>query len=202
MITALERGLAVCHVCLATSAVASGRCRRCHTRLHPRTPHSLQRTLALGLAGAVLYIPANLLPIMITTELGRTAENTIIGGVLRLWETGSYPVAIIILIASVLIPLGKLAALGLLCWGVTRGPTRSYRERIILYRITEFVGKWSMVDVFVVAVLVGLIQMGGIMMVRPGAAALAFAGVVIVTMAAAESFDPRLIWDQESHDDE
>lgn len=202
MTTALERGLAVCHVCMAASPEERGYCPRCHSRLHARVPDSVQRTVALGVAALILYVPANLLPIMITDQFGRATENTIIGGVLHLWELGSYPVAIVILVASVLIPLGKLAALGLLCWAVTYGQARSPRQRTRLYRVTELVGKWSMVDVFVVAVLVALIQMGGVMVVRPGAAALAFAGVVIVTMLAAGSFDPRLIWDQEPRDDE
>jgi paraquat-inducible protein A len=202
MTTALQRGLAVCQVCLATSPHRARRCRRCRAALHARIPNSVQRTVALGIAAAILYLPANLLPIMITNQFGRTMESTIIGGVLQLWELGSYPVALVILGASVLIPLGKLSALALLCWAVTRGRAASARQRTTLYRITELVGKWSMVDVFVVAVLVALIQMGGVMVVRPGAAALAFAGVVIVTMLAAESFDPRLIWDQEPHDDD
>ncbi len=199
MTTALERGLAVCHVCLAPSPQAERRCRRCRAPLHVRTPSSIQRTVALGITGAVLYLPANLLPIMTTYQFGRAQSNTIVGGVVHLWEQGSYPVAIVILVASVLIPLGKLAALGLLCFAASRDRPASPTARILLYRITELVGKWSMVDVFVVAVLVALIQMGGVMTVRPGAAALAFTGVVVTTMLAADSFDPRLIWDRPPH---
>jgi paraquat-inducible protein A len=202
MTRAIDRGLAVCHVCLATNDLHQSRCGRCSAVIHARVPNSVQRTLGLGLAAVVLYLPANLLPIMITDQFGRAVESTIIGGVVLLWDMGSYPVAIVILVASVLIPLGKLAALGLLCWAVTRGRAASPSQRTTLYRITELVGKWSMVDVFVVAVLVALIQMGGVIAVRPGSAALAFAGVVIVTMLAAESFDPRLIWDQESRNHE
>lgn len=202
MTSALQRGLAVCHVCLATTPLDEHACRRCGAPVHGRIPHSLQRTIAYCCGAAILYLPANLLPIMVTDQFGRTTENTIIGGVLRLLEMGSYPVALVILVASVLIPLGKLAALGLLCWAVTHGRAASPASRTALYRITELVGKWSMVDVFVVAVLVALIQMGGIMLVKPGAAALAFAGVVVVTMLAAESFDPRLIWDREYRDDD
>lgn len=202
MTSAIDRGLAVCHVCLATTPVERGACRRCGAALHARIPNSVQRTVALCCGAVILYLPANLLPIMITDQFGRATESTIIGGVLRLWEMGSYPVALVILVASVLIPLGKLAALGLLCWAVTHGRATSPRQRTALYRITELVGKWSMVDVFVVAVLVALIQMGGVMLVKPGAAALAFAGVVIVTMLAAENFDPRLIWDREYSDDD
>lgn len=197
MTTAAQRGLAVCHVCLATSPGQDRRCGRCRATLHLRTPHSVQRTLALSVTAAVLYLPANLLPIMTTYQFGRGEDSTIIGGVVHLWELGSYPVAIVILIASVLIPLGKLAALGLLCWATTRGGMGTPAARTTLYRITELVGKWSMVDVFVVAVLVALIQMGSVMTVRPGAAALAFTGVVIATMLAADSFDPRLLWDRQ-----
>lgn len=187
--------MVVCEVCLQPNQ-ATTECGRCHSNIHARIPHSIQRTIALCVAALILYVPANLLPIMITSQLGRTLESTIIGGVLHLWELGSYPVALVILVASVLIPIGKLASLGLLCWAVIRGGATTARQRTTLYRITELVGKWSMVDVFVVAVLVALIQMGGVMAVRPGTAALAFAGVVITTMLAAESFDPRLIWDQ------
>lgn len=197
MTTALQAGMAVCHVCLAGNTLQRRRCRRCHGVLHARIPHSLQRTAALSVAAAILYLPANLLPILTTNQFGRVMDTTIIGGVVDLLQQGSYPVAIVILVASVLIPLGKIAALALLCWAATRGRGAMAHHRTVLYRITEFVGKWSMVDVFVVAILVGLIQIGGIMTVRPGAAALAFAGVVIATMLAAESFDPRLIWDQE-----
>lgn len=202
MTTARDLGLAVCHVCLDANENRHRHCQRCGATVHARIPHSVQRTISLCLAAIILYLPANLLPIMITTQFGRTSESTIIGGVITLWHHGSYPVAIVILVASVLIPLGKLAALGMLCWAVTHGRARSPRQRTALYRITELVGKWSMVDVFVVAVLVALIQLGGVMAVRPGAAALAFAGVVVVTMLAAESFDPRLIWDQENDTNE
>ena len=196
MTTALAAGRAVCHVCLHPGPLEIPRCRRCGSTLHARIPHSLQRTLAFGLSAAVLYLPANLMPIMVTSQFGRSTENTIIGGVVRLIEAGSYPVAAVILIASVLIPLGKLAALGLLCWAARERRPAPPRQRTVLYRITEFVGKWSMVDVFVVAILVGLVQIGGVMQVKPGGAALAFAGVVVLTMLAAESFDPRLIWDR------
>ncbi|MDZ7668866.1 MAG: paraquat-inducible protein A [Gammaproteobacteria bacterium] len=199
MTTAMRAGMAVCHICLAGNTLQRRRCRRCHGVLHARIPYSLQRTAALSAAAAILYLPANLLPILTTHQFGRIMDNTIIGGVVNLLQQGSYPVAIVILVASVLIPLGKIAALTLLCWAAVRGRGAMAHHRTILYRITDFVGKWSMVDVFVVAILVGLIQIGGIMTVRPGAAALAFAGVVITTMLAAESFDPRLIWDQEGH---
>lgn len=198
MSTARSIGYRVCRICLTPSVPQGSRCPRCDAVVHERVPFSVQRTLALCISAAVLYVPANTLPIMITTQLGRTTENTIATGVLRLWEIGSYPVAVVIVIASVLIPIGKLVSLGLLCWAVTRGRRMLRHQRTMLYRITDLAGKWSMIDVFVVALLVALVQLGDVAAARPGAAALAFAGVVIVTMLAAKSFDPRLIWDQEA----
>jgi paraquat-inducible protein A len=132
---------------------------------------------------------------MTTEQLGRSIDSTILGGVILLIDMGSYPVAAVIFIASVLIPLGKLFMMFWLCWGVHRNHITSRRERTALYRATAFIGRWSMVDVFVVTVLVVLIQLGGVLRITPGPAAIAFGGVVVVTMLAAESFDPRLIWD-------
>lgn len=197
MTTAREAGYNVCHTCLALSPMGSDHCSRCGSRIHDRIPDSLQKTLALLIAAIVLYVPANLLPIMTTDQFGRSVDSTIIGGVVLLWNMGSYPVALVILIASVLVPIGKILIVTTLCWTVGRHQPISPRQRTTLYRITEFIGKWSMVDVFVVAILVALIQIAGIFVIRPGAAALAFAGVVILTMLAAESFDPRLIWDDD-----
>lgn len=200
--TAAARGLAGCHTCCKLSPAVAERCPRCGATLHLRLSQSLQRTMALCITAAILYVPANLLPIMTTEQVGRSIDSTILGGVVLLWRLGSYPVAAVIFIASVLVPLGKLIGLIVLCWSVARGHVERPRERTVLYRVTEFVGRWSMVDVFVVAILVGLIHIGGLMTIRPGAAALAFSGVVIVTMLAAESFDPRLIWDRLGDTDE
>jgi paraquat-inducible protein A len=164
--------------------------------LHARKPDSIQRTMALLLTAAVLYIPANVLPIMYTDQLATTSESTIIGGVILLVKLDSIPIAAVIFIASVLVPLGKIVAMFYLCYMITFGSIGSERQLTVLYRITELMGKWSMIDVFVVAVLVALIQLQGLLVFRPGAAALAFGGVVIVTIFAAESFDPRLLWDK------
>ncbi len=197
-----ESGYTSCHVCTGVSAATRTQCGICGSHLHRRITNSLQKTWALLITSIVLYIPANSLPIMRTTFLGEETANTIIGGVLVLWEHGSYPIALIIFIASVFIPLGKILALSWLCLGAQRRSNRSHRQKTRLYRITEFMGRWSMVDVFVVAVLVALIQLGNIMSIYPGWGALAFAGMVIVTILAALSFDPRLIWDplnQENH---
>jgi paraquat-inducible protein A len=194
--TAAASGRAACHTCCKLSPVALGRCPRCGAPLHLRLTDSLHRTLALVITAAILYVPANVLPIMTTEQLGRASPSTIMGGVVLLWHHGSYPIASVIFIASVLVPLSKLMVLVALCWSVARGHVARPRERTVLYGVTEFVGRWSMVDVFVVAILVALIQLGGLLSIQPGIAALAFAGVVIITMIAAESFDPRLIWDQ------
>lgn len=194
--TAASRGLACCHVCYKVAPVADHRCPRCGARLHLRKPSSIQRTLALVLTASVLYLPANVLPIMTTTQLGSATPSTIIGGVLLLMHHGDLPIALVIFVASVLVPISKLLALTWLCWSVSYGEATSRHERARLYRMTEIVGKWSMTDVFVVAILVALVQFGGLLLIKPGAAALAFGGVVVTTMLAAESFDPRLIWDQ------
>ncbi len=194
--TAAAAGLASCHICAKLSPASVHHCPLCGAALHLRVTDSLQRTIALVITAIILYIPANVLPIMTTTQLGTPEDSTILGGVVLLIHHGSYPIAAVIFIASVLVPTGKLMAICLLVWSVKRGQKTSLVQRTKLYRVTEFVGKWSMTDVFVVAVLVALIQLGGLLNITAGPAAIAFGGVVIVTMLAAETFDPRLIWDQ------
>lgn len=194
--SAAAQGLQACHTCGRVSPLTLRHCPRCHSRLHLRIPYSLQRTWALLLTAILLYIPANSEPIMRTTLLGQETVSTIIGGVVLLWQMGSYPIAAVIFIASVMVPVGKILALAWLSFSVWRGHRLWPRQRTALYRLTELIGRWSMVDVFVVAILVGLIQLGELMSIYPGVAALAFAGVVILTMLAANSFDPRLIWDR------
>jgi paraquat-inducible protein A len=193
--TAANRGLASCHVCYKLAPASVHRCPRCGSEMHLRKSDSIQRTLALLVTSCLLYIPANLYPIMYTDQLGSTEASTIMGGVILLIELGSVPVAVVIFIFSVMVPSGKLMAMFYLVWTVKRHSPLDPRQRSIMYRITEFIGKWSMVDVFVVSILVALVHLGGLLVIRPGVAALSFAGVVIVTMIAAESFDPRLIWD-------
>ena len=200
--TAASQGLANCHTCGKLAKSSTENCPRCGAVLHVRIPYSIQRTWALLITAMLLYIPANILPIMRVEQLGSQSVNTILGGVALLWEHGSYPIATVIFVASVIVPLSKLMALSWLCFSINKNHQTHHRERTVLYRLTEFVGRWSMVDVFVVAVLVALIQLGNIMSIQPGAAALAFAGVVIVTMLAAMSFDPRLIWDKYGMDKE
>jgi paraquat-inducible protein A len=191
--TAAARGLAVCHSCGKVEPVAAGNCSRCGSALHLRKPESLQRTWALTVAAALLYLPANLLPVLQVEGFAGSQRSTIISGVIQFWQDKDYPVALIIFTASIMIPVLKLISL---IW-LTLAASRGYRPRgnTRLYRITEFIGRWSMTDVFVVAILVGVVQLGSVMSIAPGAGAVAFAGVVILTMLAAISFDPRLIWD-------
>lgn len=192
--TAAARGLAVCHVCGKVSPVETGDCPRCHAALHLRKPRSLQRTLALTITASILYFPANLLPVMTVDSLtGGGKANTIIEGVIVFWKNGAYLVAAIIFLASVVIPILKILSIFSLCLAARRNTHPRTVTRI--YRLTEIVGRWSMVDVFVVAILVSVVQLGSLMSIRPGPAALAFAGVVVLTMLAAHSFDQRLIWD-------
>lgn len=194
--TAASRDLAACHLCCKLAPSDLHHCPRCGTSLHLRKSNSIQRTLALLMTACLLYIPANLYPIMITEQLGTSEGSTILGGVMILLHHGAAPVALVIFLFSVMVPLGKFMSLFYLLWTVKRHSPVSARQRTTLYQITEFVGKWSMVDVFVVAILVALVHLGGLLSIRPGFAAVCFAGVVIVTMIAAESFDPRLIWDE------
>jgi paraquat-inducible protein A len=161
-----------------------------------RKPESIQRTIALMVAATVLYIPANLLSIMTVVELGVVTENTIVGGMMSFWRSGAYPIAIVIFTASILIPLLKIVALSWLCLAATGKLHPSPAMLGKIYWFTELLGRWSMVDIFVVGILVALVQLGNYMTITVGPGALAFGGVVVLTMFAAMSFDPRLLWDR------
>ena len=200
--TAASQGLASCHICLKLADADLHLCPRCGAALHLRKSNSIDRTLALLFTACVLYIPANLLPIMVTDQLGQPTPSTIIGGVVLLLDMGSAPIAAVIFFASVMIPSSKLAMMFYLCWSVRKGPPETVRKRTVLYRITEFIGKWSMIDVFVVAILVALINLTNLIVIHPGTAILAFAAVVMISMLAAESFDPRLMWDHKENNNE
>jgi paraquat-inducible protein A len=197
--TAAQAGLLSCEACQLLSRPASatepGFCRRCGEKLEFRRHGSIQTTWALVIAAAICYIPANALPVLNTTTLGTSEGDTILGGVAFLYTSGSWPLALIVLVASVMIPLGKLVALVYLLTTVQRGSVTSSHERTRLYRMVEFIGRWSMLDVFVDTFTVALVQLQPLMSVAPGAGVLFFAAVVVLTMLAAESFDPRLIWD-------
>jgi paraquat-inducible protein A len=177
------------------AAAEPGYCPRCSAELAWRRHHSIQHTWALVIAAAICYIPANVLPVLTSTKLGASESDTIMSGVVFLYISGSWPLALIVLVASVMVPLGKLVALVYLLITVQRGWLVSSRERIRLYRMVEFIGRWSMLDVFVVTFTVALVQLQPLMSVQPEPGVLFFAAVVVLTMMAAESFDPRLIWD-------
>jgi paraquat-inducible protein A len=194
----IEHDLISCHCCtlvMRHSATGQFSCPRCHTALTQRKPNSIQYCWAYTLTAIIMYIPANLLPIMTVSYLGDTKSDTIMSGVIYLASHGMWPLALVIFIASVFIPLLKIGALVLLMVSVQKKSLLYKLQRTKLYRMTELVGKWSMVDVFVVALLVALVQFGEIASIQPGVGALAFSVVVIMTMLAAESFDARLIWD-------
>lgn len=192
--TARDANLIACKVCLHLSCSYAQECHICGSKIKPHREQNLQITAALLITSLLLYIPSNLYPIMYTTYLGETIENTILGGVVTLWEHGSYPVAIIIFIASVLVPVVKIIALSWLSLSIRTNRIQDFKKNHNMFRFTEFIGRWSMVDIFVVAVLVALIQMGNVMSIMPGEAAIAFALMVITTMLAAFYLDPRLIW--------
>jgi paraquat-inducible protein A len=199
--TALAAGCWLCHDCALASRVPAGaghgaRCPRCGASLHPRKPRSLERTWALVIAAALCYLPANLLPIMTVTSLGKAQSDTIMSGVTYLLHHGMWPLALVIFVASVFVPMLKLAILVLLLVSVRRGSRWRPVERTRLYRITEAIGRWSMVDIFVVTILVALVRLGALATIEARAGAVFFGAVVVLTMLAAESFDPRLIWDR------
>lgn len=197
--SARSRGLYGCECCglvsLAGTRPGETACPRCAYALHSRKPDSLQRTLAYLVAAVMFYVPANVLPVMGTSSalLGRS-QHTILGGIAELWHSGSWELAVIVFVASIAVPIAKIAALLLLvvtCWRRSRW---RQVERAKLYRLVETVGHWSMLDIFVVVLLVGMVRFGAFASVQPEAGLLAFGLVVIATMLAASSFDPRLIW--------
>ncbi len=172
-------------------------CPRCGARLHRRRPNSLARTWALVATAAILYIPANLLPVMTVTSFGKGEPDTILSGVEALIVAGMWPIALLVFFASITVPVLKLIGLTCLLLSVQRRSAWRPRDRTFLYRIIELIGRWSMVDIFMISILVALVNLGSIATIQPGAGAIAFASVVIITMIAAMSFDPRLIWDRQ-----
>jgi len=174
---------------------AVGACPRCGSALVARKRNSVARTWALMLAAVILYLPANLLPVLTLVRFGRGTPSTILGGVRELADAGMWPLALLVLFASVVVPLLKLVGLTLLLLTTQRGSRWRLRERTLIYRLVDSVGRWSMIDVFMVSILTALVRMGAIASVFPGPGAVAFCGVVVLTMLAAHSFDPRLMWD-------
>ena len=197
--TAARFGLLSCEVCRLVSrapgAGADAHCPRCGATLHVRKPASLARTWAFLIAAMLLYVPANTLPIMDTSSLFGTQSDTILSGVAFLWVSGSYILAMLVFFASIMVPLLKMISLLILVGSVQLRSVRYRRMRTRLYRMIEFVGRWSMLDIYVVTVLVALVQVNTLASIHPGPGAVAFGAVVVLTMFAAASFDPRLIWD-------
>lgn len=198
--TAAQMGWRECHHCGAVwqDAHDGARCERCDTRLRARKPQSIQRTWALLIAAVVMYLPANVLPVMITKSLFGTQQDTILSGIIFFWVSGSYGLAAIVFVASFLVPLFKLAALALLLVTSQRRSAWRQQERAGLYRLLELIGRWSMLDVFVVSLLAGLVHIQGFAEVTAGVGIAAFGSVVVLTMLASLSFDPRLIWDTDA----
>lgn len=195
--TARSQGITACRGCDTPFVASAGRrCPRCDKQQFRWLDRidRLQLTGALLVTSAVLYIPANLYPVLITTQLGRTEPQTILAGIFHLAQAGSWPIALVILLASIVVPLSKILALGWLCLARRSTYNGQALTRTRLFRVVEKIGRWSMIDVFVVAILCALVQAGELMTIQPGPGVIAFAAVVVLTMLAAISFDTRLLW--------
>ena len=201
-VTGMEHGLQRCEGCSLLSRPVhgeeDGRCPRCGAHLEYRKADSIQRTWAFLIAAAICYVPANLLPVLTTTTARGTESDTILQGVVLLWSPTGWPLSLIVLFASVMIPSAKILTLAYLLVSVQRRSIANGEQRVRLYRTVELVGRWSMVDVFVDAFTAALVQLQPLMSVQPGPGLFFFAAVVVLTMMAVESFDPRLIWDASS----
>jgi paraquat-inducible protein A len=199
--TAARSGLMSCHACHLLSPVlpplseGEAICPRCEAPLHLRKPDSISRTWALLIAAYILYVPANLLPVMTVISFGKGEADTILSGVKELIHAGMVPIALLVFFASITVPVLKLLALTYLLLSVQYKSQWRPRERTKLYRMTEIVGRWSMIDIFMISILIALVKLDAVATIEPGPGAISFAAVVILTMFAAMSFDPRLIWD-------
>ncbi len=194
-------GHAQCHICNLVMTIPNQAndlrlgCSRCGSVVHRRKPNSLSRTWALLVAASICYVPANVYPIMAVTSFGKTQADTILSGVIYLFVHGMWPLALIVFVASVVVPVLKLIGLTALVISVQRKSQWRPRERARLYRIVEVVGRWSMVDVYVVTILVALVHLGSLASVEAEIGSFFFGAVVVLTLLASQSFDPRLIWD-------
>jgi paraquat-inducible protein A len=201
--TGRSLGLLVCLNCRATVRDAKSphsKCPRCHARLHERKPHSLAITTALVVAAAVLYVPANVLPVMTTRTFLDDENDTILSGVLVLLQSGSWPIAVLVFIASIVVPLLKILALGVLLYSVWRPSPRRRLRHSQLFRMVEFIGRWSMLDIYAISLLATLVQIQFFASIIVGWGAWAFGAVVVLTLLAARTFDERLLWDTPQHD--
>jgi paraquat-inducible protein A len=189
--------LLLCETCGLTAPIGErgSACPRCGAARHLRKPGSVTRTWALLITAMILYVPANLYPVMTVVMFGQGEPNTILGGVKELLDSGMWPLALLVFFASITVPALKIIGLIVLLLTTQRGSRWRLRDRTVLYRIVESVGRWSMIDIFMLSILAGLVQLGAIATIEPGVGAISFCAVVIITMFAAASFDPRLMWD-------
>lgn len=196
--TAKNASLISCHMChkLNKKKASHSRCTRCGAKLHSRIPGSLQKTWALVITAIILFIPANIFPIMTVTEFKRGTPDTIISGIIALYNNGMWGVGTLVFAASILIPVLKLLALILLLLSIQFNWHWQPEQRTKIYKIIEFIGRWSMLDIFMTSIIVALVKLGLLLNVEPNLGASAFAAVVVITMFAAFSFDTRLIWDK------
>ena len=202
IVTARAAGLVACTRCARAWPLETEVCGRCGATLVSRDVNSLQRVWALWLVGLMCYVPSNIYPMLRTQQLFSVDESTIIGGAVELAHHGAFGIAAIILIASVVIPLGKFWAIAFLALSVKQKRGFASNHRVLMYEVVEYIGHWSMIDIFVVAILSALVQLQGLASITPGPAAFFFALSVIFTMLSAQSFDPRMIWDAEEDTDE
>jgi paraquat-inducible protein A len=191
-----ERALPIlCHACGITTPANGHACGRCGAAVHSRKRDAIARAWALCITALVLYVPANLFPVMTVISFGSGAPSTIVGGIVELFAAGMWPLALLVFFASVTVPVLKLIGLMFLLVTTQRGTRWRLRDRTVLYRIVETIGRWSMIDIFMLSILAGLVRLGSIATIEPGIGAISFAAVVIITIAAAIAFDPRLMWD-------
>ena len=204
-LTGAACGIAHCHACGLLARMPAGEhavvCPRCGSALHLRKVASLSRTWAFLMAAIALYVPANVLPVMDTSSLFGTQKDTIMSGVVYLWVSGSWPLALLVFIASIVVPMVKILGLSYLAWSTQRGSKWLPGQRTRIYRLIELIGRWSMLDIYVITMLVALVQFKALATIKAGPAAIAFGAVVILTMFAANVFDPRLIWDAVERED-
>ena len=199
VVTGRDLDVLVCLQCgfpARASQVRYPRCPRCLAHVHMRKPHSLKVTAVLLILAAVLYVPANLLPVMYTRTIVDNEHDTIMSGVLTLLQGGSWPIAVLVFVASIVVPLLKILALSVVLYSAWRPTARHRRQRSELYRLVEFIGRWSMLDIYALSLLVTLVQVQSFASIAIGWGAVAFGAVVVLTIAAAHTFDERLLWDE------
>ena len=202
MARALDSGVVVCPTCHKTCKrqVNLHTCSRCGCKFYPRKKNSEQHCLAWCIAATIAFVPANLMPIMVFNTLSGASETTVLQGVETLLRYGMYPVAVVVFIASFVVPIGKIVALVVLIWGVKHSSGLTAKQRTKMFFVIEFLGPWSMLDVFVVALMAAVVSLGFLTSISAGAGLTYFTLMVIFTMFAANSFDPRLIWDKQRNE--